>query len=1062
MNDIENCFIEDFIKRDGFWYTFKRSAAELDKIFAHFNIFKKFENEKWSENQNNYSNLLNKSNLLNLHSTNEGGANARGYKKLFEQLGFSYENDKGYIIITEVGRKFINSSNKEFEIIKTEQLTKYQIYNPFIDSNNFKALRIKPYIYLLNILNNIKDNYITFEEFKFFVFRSYSKNELNQSIEQINWWRTLSDLEKKKIILKLKKIKKSSRGSFFYDKISGYVAYSANFFGISYFTNISELDEEKIIYIKKDKINAAGKFLNDIIGLSDCKVYQSIVSYIKYYGADTNLFKSTLFTKDDHLNRKIEDVFFLNGRTLNALKLRNIITLSDLLLHNKSDLINIPNFGSKTMDDIDDALKYFNQKNNTSFLLNENSLQIKASKPSFDNNLIKNIINQNLLKRIDELDLSIRTINGLKNENIIYVGDLVQKSEREILRTPNLGIKCLKEIKEILDQMSLYLGLVIPNWKSKNIEDIQNKYLKELVNEIEFNGLDEHQKTRLFIPIETFVHNARALNFLRSYKILNSGDLYEHAKELFRNNNPNVGIKTIEILKRLLGLIFCISPFNVKFSLKNNHYECGGKIKNWAKINEKYFNQYKKISNINYLRTNNSNLYNAKFLDEELNYICSLIKFERFDVIKDLYGLDGSNYKTLQETGDKFKITRERVRQIESKFLSKASIINFEFPVLNSILNLLETSTPIKTNDFESLIKEKNLVQNFISSSALLNLFNKLLNKNNYFITKYFQYSIIIKKDTHSLSEAFKFINDNLNKFSCIDLSYVSDKFQIESKFLLNILKINNDYDFIDDNWIYLKNKDSNFLYNALLKIFNVTKKINKFQLEKALDRSRGLQHIPKFDILRKYCEKVFKANTNENEIIVEEVNIDKFLFNTSRSVLTDKEKFIIIKFKEKKLKNYFELENDLIEAGISESSASFMISWVSPIILKLAPQTFCLVGTDVTADEINEFESKFNSIQRRTTRAEYDYLNEKKIIVSYKITLKNKNGNRFLIPNNLRTNLYGDFYVKNINTKISIKKNLIKGPILSKFKDLLVINNKINFIFDLANKEVVIEKSST
>ena len=1053
MNDFENSFIADYTKKEGFWYTFKRTAAELDKIYAHFNLFKSFENKKWNENQNNFSKILNDSNLLTLHTATEGEANARGYKKLFEQLGLSYENTKGIIIITEIGEKFLNSSNKEFEIIKTEQLIKYQVYNPFIDSNIFKVLKIKPYIYLLNILNVIENNFITFEEFKLFVFRSYNKNELNDSIEYIKWWRSLSDLEKNKIIFKIKKLKKSSRGAYLYDKISGYVGYSANFFGVSYFTNISELDEEKIIYIKKDKVTAVKDFLKNLIGLNDFKEFESIDNYIKYYGSDRNLLKSTIFTKEEHLNRKIEDILFLNTRTTNSLKEQNIITLSDLLSCNKFDLLNNKNVGLKTLDDIVNSLNIFNQNNNTSFLIKETSSQAKN---------IEKIFNKNLYIKIEESNFSTRTINSLKNENIFYVGDLVQKTESEILKIPNIGANCLKEIKDILSEMSLYLGLEIPNWNKENIEEIKKNYREEISKEINFDNLDEYQKKRLFIPIETVIHNFRAINFLKNSNVEISGDLYEHAEDLLKNNTQNVGRKTIDILKNSLFLIFSIHPFNVKFSLNFTSYYEGGKIKNWAEIKQKYYDKYKKLSNNSFLKTNEANLYNAKFLDEELSYICDLIKFKRFDIIKDLYGLDGTHYKTLQETGDKFKITRERIRQIESKFLNRATNINFEFPILSRISNLLDISTPIKTNDFENLIKEKNLIKNFLSSESLLNLFDKLLEKNHYYITKYFQYRIIVKKDGIELSEAFKFINNNLNKFSCIDLSYVSKKFKVESKFLLNILKINNDYDFIDDNWIYLKNKSSNFLYNALLKIFNVTKKINKFQLEKALDRSRNIKQIPKFEVLRKYCEKVFKATTNENEIIVTENNVDKFLFNTSRFVITDKEKFIIDKFREKKFKNYYELERDFIESGESAGSASYMVSMVSLIILKLAPQTYCLIGTDFTVEEVAEFENKFRNIKGKRAQIEYDYLNENLIKVSYKINLKNKNGNRFKIPNNLKNNLHGDFYVKNSDNKISIEKNLIKGIIFNKFKHLLIINNEIDFIFDLKNKQVVIEKSST
>ncbi len=83
--------------------------------------------------------------------------------------------------------------------------------------------------------------------------------------------------------------------------------------------------------------------------------------------------------------------------------------------------------------------------------------------------------NRNLLRKVDELELSVRSMNCLKNDNIIYIGDLVQKSEGEMLRTPNFGRKSLNEIKEILNGMSLYLGMEIPNWPPDNIAELSKK-----------------------------------------------------------------------------------------------------------------------------------------------------------------------------------------------------------------------------------------------------------------------------------------------------------------------------------------------------------------------------------------------------------------------------------------------------------------------------------------------------------------------------------------------------------------------------------------------------------
>jgi DNA-directed RNA polymerase subunit alpha len=83
--------------------------------------------------------------------------------------------------------------------------------------------------------------------------------------------------------------------------------------------------------------------------------------------------------------------------------------------------------------------------------------------------------NRNLLRKVDELELSVRSANCLKNDNIIYIGDLVQKTEQEMLRTPNFGRKSLNEIKEVLSQMGLHLGMEIPNWPPENIEELAKR-----------------------------------------------------------------------------------------------------------------------------------------------------------------------------------------------------------------------------------------------------------------------------------------------------------------------------------------------------------------------------------------------------------------------------------------------------------------------------------------------------------------------------------------------------------------------------------------------------------
>ena len=84
--------------------------------------------------------------------------------------------------------------------------------------------------------------------------------------------------------------------------------------------------------------------------------------------------------------------------------------------------------------------------------------------------------NPALLKKVDELELSVRSANCLKNDNIVYIGDLIQKSEAEMLRTPNFGRKSLNEIKEVLAGMGLHLGMDVPGWPPENIEDLAKRF----------------------------------------------------------------------------------------------------------------------------------------------------------------------------------------------------------------------------------------------------------------------------------------------------------------------------------------------------------------------------------------------------------------------------------------------------------------------------------------------------------------------------------------------------------------------------------------------------------
>jgi len=80
------------------------------------------------------------------------------------------------------------------------------------------------------------------------------------------------------------------------------------------------------------------------------------------------------------------------------------------------------------------------------------------------------VVDPMLLRPVDDLELTVRSANCLKAENIYYIGDLIQRSENELLKTPNLGRKSLNEIKDVLAARSLTLGMKLDNWPPAGLE----------------------------------------------------------------------------------------------------------------------------------------------------------------------------------------------------------------------------------------------------------------------------------------------------------------------------------------------------------------------------------------------------------------------------------------------------------------------------------------------------------------------------------------------------------------------------------------------------------------
>lgn len=99
-------------------------------------------------------------------------------------------------------------------------------------------------------------------------------------------------------------------------------------------------------------------------------------------------------------------------------------------------------------------------------------IDIRTSTAPAEDETFRPVIDPKLLQPVEDLELTVRSANCLKTEGIKYIGDLVQKTEVELLKTPNLGKKSLTEIKDVLAERGLSLGMRLENWPPPELENL--------------------------------------------------------------------------------------------------------------------------------------------------------------------------------------------------------------------------------------------------------------------------------------------------------------------------------------------------------------------------------------------------------------------------------------------------------------------------------------------------------------------------------------------------------------------------------------------------------------
>ena len=343
------------------------------------------------------------------------------------------------------------------------------------------------------------------------------------------------------------------------------------------------------------------------------------------------------------------------------------------------------------------------------------------------------------------------------------------------------------------------------------------------------------------------------------------------------------------------------------------------------------------------------------------------------------------------------------------------------------------------------------------ASRTLLSLFNLFLKKKRFDLLE--KNYVIDYKNDPKYSKLIKFVNDNLNNYGCIKISFLSKKFNLNNKQVIDLLNLQSDISFIGEDWLYDNDKTRNRLYNILQKIFNVSSEVNKFQLLQAIKRVRRFSNPPSFEAISKYCQKELSATIDDHKILIPKNQIHKFFYNSKREILSDKELKIIKVFKnsDSKILTFNKLVNKLLDQQINTSTAHIYTSGNTPVIIKVRPGCYALVGTKFYPGEPDEFYKK-NKDKGVKVITDYDHNDDGKIWIGYEINERTRGGKNFSINNSIYEILKGKYNVKGMNHKLNVSNKMI-GRIGNKmFKDMLNLGDEIIFTFDLNKKNVEIE----
>lgn len=328
------------------------------------------------------------------------------------------------------------------------------------------------------------------------------------------------------------------------------------------------------------------------------------------------------------------------------------------------------------------------------------------------------------------------------------------------------------------------------------------------------------------------------------------------------------------------------------------------------------------------------------------------------DSLLDRYGWRSEPPKTLQEIGNKYNVTRERIRQIQDKFEKRMSELNPNIPLLQSAINEIHKASPILAKDAIALLRKKNYSHTPIHPGGILNachlfdvdckdlLLKKVKNEQVVF-TREFSVArkLILSKAKKSTSYHGAFnVEDLATRLENENIA------NIETPNLVNILKLSNDIVFLNREWFYNASANRNRIYNVGKKIFSIADAVKVESLRAAVRdafRQRSIQIVPPRNVVAEMFRK------NGNFTVAGDTIVIKQKYDPKKELAKIEHAYYeLFKSQDYRAMRRREILDVVENDGFNEYTSSLYLSW-SPIINRVAIDIYCIRGKEVTSGEV-------------------------------------------------------------------------------------------------------------